>query len=240
MLGFVSRTLCKQVFISLVKPHLEYCSSVWNQLANKYVSEIEAIQSRAARLILQRYHYTMYMRGLCHNLTTYTVHGREWRGEEILWASASWTKSQQPSMHSTHDCHQHATYHPEKMLVIPSCNQLYQKSYYLCTLSAWNALPKNTIHVTSLDALHWGTGFFTCIFFKRTNKHALQMSNKVLSVRCTSLHARYGKRFSIRDTYFLYLQSTFATKGLPCLNKNRINRFLMKSSLMVPTYDHLL
>lgn len=153
MLGFVSRTLCKQVFISLVKPHLEYCSSVWNQLANKYVSEIEAIQSRAARLILQRYHYTMYMRGLCHNLTTYTVHGREWRREEILWASASWTKSQQPSMHSTHDCHQHATYHPEKMLVIPSCNQLYQKSYYLCTLSAWNALPKKTIHVTSLDSL---------------------------------------------------------------------------------------
>lgn len=95
------------------------------------------------------------------------------------------------------------------------------------------------IGCSSTEDLHWGTGFFTCIFFKRTNKHALQMSNKVLSVRCTSLHARYGRRFSIRDTYFLYLQSTFATKGLPCRNKNRINRFLMKSSLMVPTYDHL-
>ena len=62
MLGLVSRNLRKtsqkirqQAYFSLVRPHLEYCCSVWNPHTNKYISKIEAAQRRAARFTLQRY-----------------------------------------------------------------------------------------------------------------------------------------------------------------------------------------
>ena len=57
-LGFLRRNLGKcpesvknQAYTTLIRPRLEYCSSVWDPHTHKHVKDIEGIQRRAARFV---------------------------------------------------------------------------------------------------------------------------------------------------------------------------------------------
>ena len=61
-LGFVNRNLysCSEVtkraaYVTLVRPHLEYASAVWDPYRQEQVDKIEAVQRRAVRFIKQDY-----------------------------------------------------------------------------------------------------------------------------------------------------------------------------------------
>ena len=58
MLGFLSRTMrrCPQnlkesTYKAMVRPKLEYCSSIWDPHQQKYVAKLEMVQRRAARFV---------------------------------------------------------------------------------------------------------------------------------------------------------------------------------------------
>ena len=62
MLGFVRRNLSNaprkvkiQAYKSLVCPHIEYCSSVWDPHTSRNIKKVEAVQRRAARFIMNDY-----------------------------------------------------------------------------------------------------------------------------------------------------------------------------------------
>ena len=46
-----SKASKQQTYIALVRPHLEYCSSVWNPHQKKYINELVKVQKRAARWV---------------------------------------------------------------------------------------------------------------------------------------------------------------------------------------------
>ena len=62
MLGFVRRNLsnapCQvkiQAYKSLVRPHVEYCSLVWDPHTSCYIKKAEAVQRQAAHFIMNDY-----------------------------------------------------------------------------------------------------------------------------------------------------------------------------------------
>ena len=63
-LAFVKRNLyaCSEetkqpAYVSLVRPHLEYATAVWDPYRQNQVEKLEAIQSRAVRFIKHDYSY---------------------------------------------------------------------------------------------------------------------------------------------------------------------------------------
>ena len=54
-LGGTSQKLRQEAYFSLVRPHLEYCSNVWNPYTKKEVNKIENTQRRAVRFFLNNY-----------------------------------------------------------------------------------------------------------------------------------------------------------------------------------------
>ena len=67
MLGFLTRTcqkftnlktiLC--LYKAIVRPHLEYCSSVWSPIYNIYADKVESVQHRFTRYVYKKFHYLM-------------------------------------------------------------------------------------------------------------------------------------------------------------------------------------
>ena len=65
MLGFVRRSIERRshniktkTYKTLVCPHLEYCTSVWDPHTQSATQKVEMVKRRASRYVLRRYHNT--------------------------------------------------------------------------------------------------------------------------------------------------------------------------------------
>ena len=84
-LNFIKRNLHKctsntksLAYTSLVRPTLEYASSVWDPFLNKNILAIEMIQRRAARWVKSDYNWTSSVSAMLHDLRWSTLsHRRE-------------------------------------------------------------------------------------------------------------------------------------------------------------------
>ncbi len=43
--------LCKKLYPTFIRPHLEFASSVWNTLSKKEINKIEGVQKKATGMI---------------------------------------------------------------------------------------------------------------------------------------------------------------------------------------------
>jgi hypothetical protein len=50
-----SRNLRQQAYTTLVRPHLEYCSPIWNPHTKKNINKLESTQRQAARFVFNTY-----------------------------------------------------------------------------------------------------------------------------------------------------------------------------------------
>ncbi|KAL8579161.1 hypothetical protein ACOMHN_010745 [Nucella lapillus] len=88
MLGFLKRNLktpdrttkCNAYF-ALVRPHLEYCSSVWNPHTANLTKKIEAVQRRAARYVTSDYNPTSSVTAMLKDLNWETLQSRRTKGQ---------------------------------------------------------------------------------------------------------------------------------------------------------------
>ena len=85
MLGFLRRNLRvsnestnTSAYRSMVRPLLEYCSTVWDPCTQEHIQKIEMVQRRAARYVTNRYHNTSSVTSMLDHL--------EWETLESRWA----------------------------------------------------------------------------------------------------------------------------------------------------------
>ena len=137
MLGLVRRNLRKcstrirqQAYVSLVRPHLEYCCPVWNPHTNKDNTRIEAIQRRAARFVLQQYHRTDSVTAMLNTLEWDTLEKRRQAASLVLMykmrnniIAVNPDEYLSPALPSNT-----RSYHPNKYQLIPARTQLYARA----------------------------------------------------------------------------------------------------------------
>ena len=55
-------------YFSLVRPHVEYCSTIWDPYTAKNINKIEMVQRRGARFVTDHYQYTYSVSSMLNEL----------------------------------------------------------------------------------------------------------------------------------------------------------------------------
>ena len=152
-LGFVKRNLKRcpeqtkeQAYKSLVRPHLEYASTVWAPHQQKQIDRLESVQKKAARFVTNCW---LREEGVMTNLLTNlkwdslkTRRSREKARLTMLYkATHGMVDIQLPEdlspMLSTNTRH----YHPLKYRPMTCNTNYYKGTFFPSTVKLWNSLP---------------------------------------------------------------------------------------------------
>ena len=160
VLGVVCRNLhpCttklkSTAYIALVRPHLEYCSSVWDPTSVELRRKLESVQRKAARFATRNYDRTSSVSVMLKSLQWDTLQLRRQSdrlttlhkitlGQVAIPADQFLTPVVRPTRHNNSQ----AFFRPRAK------KNCYRDSYFPKTISEWNILPDNLVHLTSPEA----------------------------------------------------------------------------------------
>ena len=143
----------KTLYVTLVRPHLEYCQPVWSPFLRKHINEIEKVQMRATKNIdgFGELTYEERLRRL--DLPT-LVHRRK-RGDmiEVYKHARSYDKSAlSPSMQFRERPSRKHNHQVMRRDAIDGLRGKLTNSFYYRTTATWNDLPKHIAESESLNS----------------------------------------------------------------------------------------
>ena len=163
-LGFLRRNLfsCPQdvkeaAYKSMVRPILEYGSTVWDPHCNGLNDELENVQKCAARFVTRNYSYeTGSMTGILEELLWETLQKRRKDNKLILLYKGLKGKARIPTadlIPKNRCCrNQHSLVFGLEISEIPTASKdAYKKSFFPQTIRDWNVLPDSLISSDELS-----------------------------------------------------------------------------------------
>ena len=152
-LNFLKRNLSKcssrvkeATYLTMVRPQLEYTSDVWDPHYVGDIMELEKVQQRAARWVLNDYGRSSSVSSMLNQLSWPTLQSRRKLSRlHIVQSILSSTISVNSSVLFI------STYHPLHYILPCSSTTAHQNSYFSRTISDWNKLPTHLIEVTDSD-----------------------------------------------------------------------------------------
>ena len=154
----IANTKTKELaYFALVRPHVEYCSTVWDPYTKKMCNRVEMVQRRAARFVSNKFgrgHYKDSVTEMLNNLKwvplserrkqfrlsmLYKVHNRLL---PITFGNALQTQT------STYNGEQN-----EIKFIVPRSNTIAHRNSFLPrTILEWNSLPYGVAQQPSLNS----------------------------------------------------------------------------------------
>ena len=159
-LGFLKRNLKitsvkvkDHAYKALVRPKLEYSSSVWDPHSRSHISQIEKVQRRAARFVSNRYHNTSSVSDMLQNLNWPSLEIRRTQSRLVMFYKIIHNVVAimppefllQPADSRTRQGSAYSYKH------ISTSKDSYRYSFYPRTVSQWNLLPASAQSADTVD-----------------------------------------------------------------------------------------
>ena len=149
MLGFLRRNLKVSneetktaAYLSLVRPVLEYCCSVWSPYTQDYINKLEMVQRRAARYVTNRYRNTSSVTSMLEHLEWETLETRRAKYQLTMMFKIIHGLVDIPADdHLTAASTRTRAHHSHKFRHIPASTDYYKNSFFPKTIRLWNTLP---------------------------------------------------------------------------------------------------
>ena len=146
-LGFLKRNfqtsntnIKSQVYLSLVRPKLEYACSVW-----EHRNKIEMVQRRAARYACNRHHNTSSVTYMLQTLTWPTLQQRRLKTKRIMFYKIVHHIVAVPTTILIPTDSRIRHIHPFTYRHLHAFKDLYKYSFFRDTIIYWNLLPQTIV-----------------------------------------------------------------------------------------------
>ena len=159
-LGFLRRnlkisSLCikEKAYKAFVRPILEYASSVWDPSKQKSIDRLEAVQRRAARFVLNKFHNTSSVNLMLDSLGWPSLEQRRKTSRLLTLFKITRGLLHCPSIHSklTPPPPRLRRTHDTQFSRI-KCRTAYRQTSFLPrTIADWNALPQEVVDAKTVD-----------------------------------------------------------------------------------------
>jgi len=159
-LGFLRRNLRinspelkTTAYISLVRPLVEYAATVWDPYTDKDVKEVEKIQRRAARYVLNRNHQTSSVESMITQLqwTSLKERRRQARLYMMYKIQNNLVAVDKDRYVSSVPRTSRRTTNVHALYAQQSTKDYHLKSFFPRTIRDWNNLPSDTVTALTLE-----------------------------------------------------------------------------------------
>ena len=167
--AFLDGKLFKQLYTSFVRPHLEYCQSIWSPHLKKDIKMIESVQRRATRLVdgFQNLSYEQRLQEL--DLPTLAFRRRRGDMIELFKHHHTYDKQSLSSYfrQRSNPSRQH-DFQLERNFALDGLRGVQHNSFYFRTTKMWNELPRKVVEADNLNIFknrldqHWKNERFDC------------------------------------------------------------------------------
>ncbi len=134
----------------LVRPHMEYASSVWDPYLEKDITRLEKVQNRAARYVTRNYDWQASVTSMKQELEWPRLQERRFVARHTLFYKALHEQVALPVPSPVTNIRQR-TSHAHVMPLIRSNHNNYMFSFYPRTVRVWNLLPVQVVTAKSAD-----------------------------------------------------------------------------------------
>ena len=136
----------------MVRPILEYASSVWDPHPEKLQEELEKVQNRAARFVTRNYVYeTGSMTGILGQLKWESLKERRKDNRLILLYKGLKGKARIPTDDLIPKTRRGRNQHSLAFQIPSASKDVYQQSFFPQTIRDWNDLPESLISSSELS-----------------------------------------------------------------------------------------
>ena len=172
-LGFLRRNLksasqkTKEAsYKTLLRPQVEYCATIWDPYTKTNIDQIEMVQRRAARFVLQRYHQTSSVNAMLDQLAWETLQERRAKMRLILLYKAVKNLVCVDYHHYLIPHHSRTRLqHDQAFQQISTLQNYHLYSFYPRTIPQWNDLPASIVHSKDITS-----------FKEKLSNHSLQLT----------------------------------------------------------------
>ena len=147
-----SKAVKETAYQSLVRPSLDYASTVWGPHTITQTRQVEMVQRRAARYVCNRYHNTSSVTDMLHDLDWESLEHRRRKfrlcmaykiiNQLVAIPSCQYFQPAQPR--PSHN-------HPLTFIQQHASTQYYRFSFFIRVVPEWNSLPATIAMAPSLD-----------------------------------------------------------------------------------------
>ena len=149
-------------YTTLVRPQLEYAASVWDPYTKEKVDQLEMVQRRAARYVVNNYSREASVTSMLQQLGWRSLEQRRadirlvffykcLHGLVAVDLSEDLTPCTRPSRH----------YHPAAFIIPAETRKYIQLSFLPRTIVQWNVLPASIASSTTVDSFRRGVAGLT-------------------------------------------------------------------------------
>ena len=220
--ALVLNIMRRVMYVSFIRPLLEYADVVWDNCSNALKNDVEAVQIEAARICTGATKFCNIQK-ILQDLKWESLAERRKKHRLILFYKM--TNSLTPSYLSTILPQNEPTYNLRNMRSVPSRTQAHNTSFLPSTIRDWNSLPLHIRQSTSLST------------FKQSLNSTLGKSSPLFNIG-----SRKGQIFHTRLrlgcsalNYDLHRRSLVESPLCQCGAIETVDHFLLRC----PNYQHL-